>query len=101
MSPSSNWKFKKTGHKYQKIKIQPKLHLSKPKSNLDKGERDALKELSEQANVIITNSNKGVTVVIWEIKDYINEANIQLNVTFNYKNPNQFPNDLMINSQMI
>ena len=47
----------------------------KPKSNLDKGERDALKKLSERTDVLITNANKGGAVVFWETKDYINEAN--------------------------
>ena len=50
----------------------------KSKSNPDKGERDALKELSERTNVLITNADKGGAVVIYETKDYINEANRQL-----------------------
>ena len=43
------------------------------------------KELSERTNLLITNPCKGGAVVIWETKDYINEANRQLNVTSNYK----------------
>ena len=50
----------------------------KSKSNPDKGERDALKELSERTNVLITNADKGGAVVIYETTDYMNEANRQL-----------------------
>ena len=52
----------------------------KTKSNLDKGKKDTLKELSEQTDVLITNVDNDRAVVIWETKDYINEANKQLNV---------------------
>ena len=43
------------------------------------------KELSERTNLFITNPCKDGAVVSWETKDYINEANRQLNVTSNYK----------------
>ena len=64
----------------------------KSKSNLDKRERerDALKELSERTDMLITNADKGGAAVILETKDYINEANRQLNVTSSYK---KLPND--------
>ena len=40
--------------------------------------------------MLITNANEGGAGVMWETKDYINEANRQLNTTSNYK---KLPND--------
>ena len=49
----------------------------KTKSNLAKRERDALKELSERTDVLITNADKSGAAVIWETRDYIIETNRQ------------------------
>ena len=65
----------------------------KAKSNVDKGERSALNKLSERTDVLTTNTDKSGAVVIQETKDYIIEANRQLNVTFSYK---KLPNDLTV-----
>ena len=47
----------------------------KTKSNLAKREGDALKELSERTDVLITNADKSGAAVIWETRDYIIETN--------------------------
>ena len=67
------------------VELATKGKPEKPKSNLDEEERDAFKELAEQTDVLITNVDKGGTLVIWETKYYISEANRQLNVTSNHK----------------
>ena len=38
-----------------------------------------MKELSDYTDIIITKAYKGRAVVIMDVKDYINEANRQLN----------------------
>ena len=43
-------------------------------NNLSKGEKIALKELSERSGIIITKADKGGAVVIMDQKDYISEA---------------------------
>ena len=63
------------------------------KSNVYKGERGALNKLSERTDVLTTNTDKGGAVVMQETKDYIIEANRQLNVTFSYK---KLPNDAIV-----
>ena len=49
-----------------------------PFNNLTKGKRKALQELSERNDIVITKVDKGGTVVIRDIKDYIIEAESQL-----------------------
>ena len=71
---------------------------NKSKSNLTKGERDAVKELSERTIVLITDRDKGGAVVIWKIKDYISEANQQLNATTNYQ---KVRNDLTVTDKKL
>ena len=46
------------------ISNERKLEKNKTKSNLDKGQRDAVKKLSERINVFITNADKGGAVAI-------------------------------------
>ena len=46
--------------------------------NLTKQERIALKNLQERSDIIITKADKGGAVVIWDVKDYIREADRQL-----------------------
>ena len=57
----------------------------KPYSNLTKNERTSMKELSEQEDIIITKADKGGAAVIVDVKDYIKEAERQLNNTKNYR----------------
>ena len=62
-------------------------------------ERDALKDQSKRTEVLITNTDKGGAVLIWGTKDFINEANRQLNVTSTYK---KLPSDpTVIHSKLI
>ena len=44
-----------------------------PKDNLSKEERNALNNLSQRTDIIITKAGKGGAVVIWDIKDYITD----------------------------
>ena len=55
-----------------------------PHPNLDKGEREAIKELSKREDIIITNVHKGGAVVFVDTNDYIKEAERQLNDKDNY-----------------
>ena len=43
-----------------------------------------MKELSEREDIAITKADKGGGVVIVDVKDYISEAERQLNSTENY-----------------
>ena len=58
----------------------------KPYNNLTKNERISMKELSEREDIIIAKALKGGVVVIVDAKDYIKEAERQLNNTENYRN---------------
>ena len=57
----------------------------KIRPNLSKDEKVALKDLLKQDDIIITNADKGGTVVIMDVNDYIREAKQQLNGSKNYK----------------
>ena len=46
--------------------------------NLSKEEWDAIRSLADDNNIVIKRANKGSCVVIWDRKDYIKEAKIQL-----------------------
>ena len=50
-----------------------------------------MKELSEREDIIITKADKGGAVVIVDVKDYIKEAEGQLNNTENYKKLQEDP----------
>ena len=50
-----------------------------------------MKELSEREDIIITKADKGGAVVIVDVKDYIKEAEQQLNNTENYKKLQEDP----------
>ena len=58
----------------------------KPYNNLTKSERTSMKELNERDDIIIIKADKGGAVVIVDVKDYIKEAERQLNNTKNYRN---------------
>ena len=55
----------------------------RPYNNLTKSERTSMKELSERVDIIITKAEKGGAVVIVDVKDYIKQAERQLNNTKN------------------
>ena len=65
-----------------------------PCDNLTKSEREALLNLQKRNDIIITKADKGVAVVILDIKDYIDEANRQLNDTNNYEQLDFDPTEL-------
>ena len=73
--------------------------LKKIRSNLSKDKKVALKDLSKQDDIIITNADKGRAVVIMDVNDYIGEAKRQLNEPRNYKvlakDPTTTNNDLI------
>ena len=50
-----------------------------------------MKELSEREDIIITKADKGGAVVIVDVKDYIKEAERQLNNTENYRKLQEDP----------
>ena len=63
----------------------------KPYNNLTKNERTSMKELSEREDIITTKADKGGAVVIVDVKDYIKEAERQLNNTENYRKLQEDP----------
>lgn len=89
---SSNWEPDKIHHTVKtfieslrnEIDSQPKSSQIN-KQNLTKKELIALKDLSEQQDIIITNADKGGAVVIQSVNDYIKEANRQLEDPTYYK----------------
>ena len=58
--------------------------------NLSKEEREALKKLIENKNIIIKPADKGSAIVIWDNDDYLNECNKQLRNTNVYEKCDQF-----------
>ena len=61
------------------IKQSKTVPPKKIRSNLSKDKKVALKGLSKRDDSIITNADKGGTVVIMDVNDYIREAKRQLN----------------------
>ena len=55
----------------------------KPYNKVAKSERTSIKELSEREDIIIVKADKGGVVVIVDVKNYIKEAEPQLNITEN------------------
>ena len=64
-----------------------------PRDSLTKPEREALLNLQKRNEIIITKAELVGVVVILDIKDYINEANRQLNDTSNYEQLDFDPTD--------
>ena len=60
----------------KELKIEEKVKKATP------NERDALLELSERDDIIITKADKGGATVVINVDDYIQEANRQLNNTY-------------------
>ena len=63
----------------------------KPYNNKTKNERTSMKELSEREDIIITKADKVGAVVIMDVKDYIKEAEQQLDNTKNYRKLQEDP----------
>ena len=71
-----------------------------PHSNFDKCEREAIKELSKMEHIANTNTDKRRAVVIVDTKDYIKEAEAQLNDQDNFHILPQDPtlgNNMLVN----
>ena len=62
-----------------------------PYNNLTKSERTSMKELSERVGITITKAEKGGAVVIVDVKDYIKQAERQINNTKNYRKLQEDP----------
>ena len=63
----------------------------KPYQKLLKSARTSMKELSKRKDNKITKAGKGGAVVFVDLKDYIKEAERQLNNTENYKKLQEDP----------
>ena len=63
----------------------------RPCNNLTKSERTSMKELSERVGITITKAEKGGAVVIVDVKDYIKQAERQINNTKNYRKLQEDP----------
>ena len=50
-----------------------------PKNNLTKDERKALHSLKERQDIVITKADKGGATVIWDVNNYVDECDRQLN----------------------
>ena len=62
-----------------------------PQDNLSTKERKAFKDLSSRDDIIITKADKGGATVIMDVKDYVDEANRQLQDTQYYRKLNYDP----------
>ena len=74
----------------KELKQQGDITENKGYSNLSKGERIAMKKLSDHTDIIITKADKR-GVVIMDVKDCINEVHRQLNNKDHYKILNKDP----------
>ena len=61
------------------------IKSSRPKDNLSQGERNALKELSRDKNIVLKKADKGTTTVIMNRTDKLNEGQVQLDDIHNYR----------------
>ena len=61
------------------------MNTKRPKDNLTKGEQEALEELSERDDIIITNADKRGAIVIMDFDKCISETQRQLNDENSYK----------------
>ena len=66
-----------------KLELTKSIHTTN-QSNLSRRQRQALKNLSENNNIIINKADKGSTIVIQNKTDYINEAMQHLNDKHTY-----------------
>ena len=59
--------------------------IDKPTDNISTGERQALKELSRNKSIILKKSDKGNTTVLMSRQDKLNEGQVLLNDSNNYR----------------
>ena len=64
-----------------------------PNDNLNKMERRALSDLQKREDIIITKADKGGATVIIDVKNYVREANSQLENTEFYQKLNFCPTE--------
>ena len=70
----------------EEVKTEPaEVKISKPRNNLPINERQALKELKQNNNIIIKKADKETTTVIMNKQDKIREGQILLDERENYK----------------
>ena len=65
-----------------------------PRDNITKSEREAILNLQKRNDIIAKKADKRFVLVILDIKDYIDEANRQINDTNNYKRLDFKPTEL-------
>ena len=75
----------------RELEKELKKMKEKPYNNLTKSERTSMKELSERVGITITKAEKGGAVVIVDVKDYIKQAERQINNTKNYRKLQEDP----------
>ena len=75
----------------RELEKELKKMKEKPYNNLTKSERTSMKELSERVGITITKAEKGGAVVIVDVKDYIKQAEQQINNTKNYRKLQEDP----------
>ena len=59
--------------------------IPRPRYNITKRERQALKRLNNNDEIVIKPADKGGAIVIWKKEDYIKEGERQLNNTVHYQ----------------
>ena len=70
----------------EEVKLElASIEFDKPKDNISTGERQALKELSRNKIVILKKSDKGNTTVLMSRQDKLNEGQVLLNDSNNYR----------------
>ena len=75
----------------RELEKELKKMKEKPYNNLTKSERTSMKELSERVGITITKAEKGGAVVIVDVKDYIKQAERQIDNTKNYRKLQEDP----------
>ena len=70
----------------EEVKLElASIEFDKPKDNISTGERQALKELSRNKSIILKKSDKGNTTVLMSRQDKLNEGQVLLNDSNNYR----------------
>ena len=70
----------------EKIKLElAGIEFDKPKDKISTGEHRALKELSRNKSIILKKSDKGNTTVLMSRQDKLNEGQVLLNDSNNYR----------------
>ena len=75
-----------SGDLQEEVKLElASIEFDKPKDNISTGERQALIELSRNQSVILKKSGKGNTTVLMSRQDKLNEGQVLLNDSNNYR----------------